>query len=140
MGKPRGITFVSVLLFLGAVALVGWIVTYGPAYWDNFGVKRTLNEAANLCYRQPDDEEVRRWVFGQLHQQFDTGERGPDGLPAMMIDVNRDDLRIERTETPKKMAHIWLTYRRMVKLPLVGQEREVTFVDYVEQDLSPVKW
>jgi hypothetical protein len=139
-GKPRGLTFVTVLIVVGAAALIGWIVTYGPAYWDNTSVNRALSEAGNLCYRQPDDEKVKDFIINELHHLFDTGERGPDGLPAMSIDVQRDDVRVERTDTPKKVVHIWLTYHRVVKWPIVGQEREVTFVDHVEQDLSPVKW
>src|SRR5204863_33607 len=86
----------NVLFVDGAVALIGWIVTYGPAYWDNTDVKRSLQEAANLCYRQTDDEKVKDFVFNELHRLFDTEERGPDGMPAMSIDVQRDDLRIER--------------------------------------------
>ena len=70
MRKPRGLTFVTVLIVAGAVALVGWIVTYGPAYWDNIAVNRTLKEAANMCYREPDDEKVKTWVFIQLQRQF----------------------------------------------------------------------
>jgi hypothetical protein len=138
-GKPRGITFVTVLILIGGIALVGWIVTYGPAYWENTDVNRAMKEAANLCYRQPDDEKVKDFIMGELHRLFDTGERGPDGLPMMAIDVQRDDLRVERTDTPK-YVHIWLTYHRVVRLPLVGQEREITFVDHAEQDLAPVKW
>ena len=47
---------------------------------------------------------------------------------------------IERIDTPKRLVHIWLTYHRVIRIPLAGQEREITFVDHVEQDLSPVKW
>ena len=139
MPKPRGLTFVTVLIVVGAVALVGWIVTYGPAYWDNVAVNRTLKEAANMCYREPDDEKVKTWVFIQLQRQFETGEKDRSGMPVMSIDVQRDDLRIERTESPK-FVNIWLTYYRTVTVPLVGQQRQVTFVDHAEQDLSPVKW
>src|SRR5438876_7896656 len=139
-GKPRGLTFVTVLIVIGAVALVGWIVTYGPAYWENTDVNRSLQEAANLCYRQPDDEKVKDFIFNELHRLFDTGDRGPDGLPAMSIDVRREDLSIERVDTPKKVVHIWLTYHRVIRIPLAGQEREITFVDHVGADLSPVKW
>ena len=60
-------------------------------------------------------------------------------MSVMSIDVQRDDLRIERTESPK-FVNIWLTYYRTVTVPLVGQQRQVTFVDHAEQDLSPVKW
>ena len=66
MRKPRGLTFITVLLVAGAVALIGWIVTYGPAYWDNVAVNRTLKEAANMCYREPDDEKVKTWVLSRV--------------------------------------------------------------------------
>ncbi len=136
MPKPhRGITFVTVLILAGAVALVGWIVTYGPAYWDNTSVNRVLKEAANMCYQEHDDEKVKNWVFARLHKMYDTG--APDG--SMYIDVDREDLRIERKETPP-WVDIWLTYSRTVRVPLVDQDRTVTFVDHVDQDLSPVKW
>jgi hypothetical protein len=140
MHKHRGITFVTVLLFAGAVALVGWLITYGPAYWDNTDVNRILKEAANMCYREVDDEKVKSWVFVELHRHFDTGERDDRGDPVMSIDVQRDDLRIERTAGPPKYVNIWLTYQRTVTVPLLGQQREVTFYDHAEQDLSPVKW
>ena len=139
MRKPRGLTFITVLLVAGAVALIGWIVTYGPAYWDNVDVNRTLKEAANMCYREPDDEKVKNWVFLQLHRQFDTEEKDGSGMPVMAIDVQRDDLRIERTESPR-FVNIWLTYQRLVNVPLLNKQRSVTFVDHAEQDLSPVKW
>ncbi len=136
MPKPhRGITFVTVLILAGAIAMVGWIVTYGPAYWDNTSVNRVLKEAANMCYQEHDDEKVKNWVFARLHKMYDTG--APDG--SMYIDVDREDLRIERKETPP-WVDIWLTYSRTVRVPLVDQDRTVTFVDHVDQDLSPVKW
>lgn len=138
--QHRGFTFVTFLLLLAGLAAIGWIVTFGPAYWDNVQVNRTLKEAANMCYRQRDDQVVRSWVMEELHHQFDTGERGDDGLPSMAIDAQPDDLRIERIDEPKKWVHIWLTYHRTVQVPLLGQTREVTFVDHADQDLSPVKW
>lgn len=135
----RGVTLVTVLMIVAAVAALGWIVSYGPAYWDNVEVKRVLREAANLCYQQ-DDERVRAFVFRELHRMFDTGERDESGYPTMSIDVQQDDLRIEHTDVPKKWVNIWLTYSRVVKLPIVNQERMVTFVDHADQDLTPVKW
>ena len=93
-----------------------------------------------MCYRDSDDEHVRQFVFRELHRQFDTDERDDRGDPVMRIDVQRDDLRIERTDGPPRYVNIWLTYQRMVTVPLLGQQREVTFYDHAEQDLSPVKW
>jgi hypothetical protein len=138
--SERGVTVVTFLLVVGAVALIGWVVGYGPAYWDNVGVNRVLKEAANMCYLEPSDEKVKDFVFRELHRMFDTGERDQSGYATMNIDVQRDDLRLERTDTPKKWVHLWLTYSRTVRLPVVNQERMVTFVDHAEQDLSPVKW
>ena len=140
MRRPRGITFITVLLMIGAVAMVGWILTYGPAYWDNTEVNRVVKEAANMCYRTTNDAMVRDFVFKQLHQLFDTEERDSNGDKIMSIDVSPDDLRIERRTDPKPWVDVWLTYQRTVKMPLIDQERTVTFYDHAEQDLSPVKW
>lgn len=138
--SERGLTIVTVLLMAFAVGLVGFIVSYGPAYWENVAVKGVLREAANLCYQDANDEHVRDFVFRELHRLFDTEERDQSGAPMMRIDVQRDDLRIERSDAPKKWVNIWLTYSRPVRVPVVNQERIITFVDHAEQDLSPVKW
>ncbi len=42
----RGITFVTVLLAIAAVAAVLWLATYGPSYWENFEVKRVSRTTA----------------------------------------------------------------------------------------------
>ena len=136
----RGITFVTVLLFVGALAGVLWLVTYGEAYWENFEVKRVLKEAANMSYRERDDARIRAFVFNELHHVFD--EKVEDHgrvITEMRIDVEESDLRIERTQIPA-FVHIWLTYSRDVQVPLLHQQRRVTFNEYAEQDLSPVKW
>jgi len=138
--SDRGITFVTVLIILGAVAAVGWFATYGPAYWENFEVRRILTEAANLSYREQDDARIRQYVFKELHHVFDQKvEDHGRVLTEMRIDVDDGDLRIERTQIPAAM-NIWLTYSRDVEVPVVHQQRRVVFNEYVSQDLSPVKW
>jgi hypothetical protein len=138
--KHRGLTFITVLLFAAVIAGVVWGITYGEAYWENLEVKRVLKEAANLSYREADDRRIREYVFNQLHHLFD--QRVEDHgrvITEMRIDVDDSDLRIERTQIPN-MMHIWLTYSRDVEVPVVHQQRRVTFDVYAEQDLSPVKW
>ena len=136
----RGITFVTVLLGVAAAGAVLWLATYGPAYWENFEVKRVLKEAANMSYRQPDDRELRNYVFRELHHLFDQKvEDHGRVITEMRIDVDDSDLRIERTQIPN-MVHIWLTYSRDVEVPVIHKQRRVTFTEYAEQDLSPVKW
>jgi hypothetical protein len=135
-----GITFITVLLFAAALAAVLVAVTYGEAYWENFEVKRVLKEAANLSYRESDDRRVREYVFRELHHLFDQKvEDHGRVITEMKIDVDDGDLRIERTQVPA-FVHIWLTYSRDVQVPLLHQQRRVTFNEYAEQDLSPVKW
>jgi hypothetical protein len=136
----RGLTFVTVLIVV-AVAFGGlWLATYGPAYWENIEVTRVLKEAANMSYRQPDEHELRNYVFRELHHLFDQKVEDHGRVTTeMRIDVDEGDLRIERTQIPAYI-HIWLTYSRDVQVPLLGQQRRVTFNDYAEQDLSPVKW
>src|SRR5229473_2175097 len=113
MPKPRGITLTTILIFLGLAAGVYCLFAFGQAYWDNLEVQGILRQAANECYRRRD---VRMPIV------FDEG-----------------DLQIQRTEVPR-FVNIWLTYQRKVTLPLVGQERILTFNDHAEQDLSPVRW
>jgi hypothetical protein len=135
--RTRGLTFVTVLLLLAIAGGVYWVVTFGPAYWDDREVKSALNEAANLCYHEPNDQRVREFILRRLHSLFD--REGPDGKTAFVIDLDPADLRIERSQTPKRVD-IWLTYSRTVKTPGIDQPRIVTFVDHVDQDLSDVKW
>ena len=135
-----GITFITVLLFAAALAAVLVAVTYGEAYWENLEVKRVLKEAGNLSYRESDDRRIREYVFKELHHLFDqTVEDHGRVITEMKIDVDDGDLRIERTQVPA-FVHIWLTYSRDVQVPLLHQQRRVTFNEYAEQDLSPVKW
>lgn len=135
-----GITFITVLLFAAALAAVLVGVTYGEAYWENLEVKRVLKEAANLSYREADDRRIRDYVFRELHHLFDQKvEDHGRVITEMKIDVDDGDLRIERTQVPA-FVHIWLTYSRDVQVPLLHQQRRVTFNEYAEQDLSPVKW
>ena len=136
----RGITFITVLLFVGAVAGVLWVVTYGEAYWENLEVKRVLKEAANMSYREADDTRIRAFVFNELRHVFEHKvEDHGRVISEMRIDVDESDLRIERTHIPA-FVHIWLTYSRDVQVPLIHEQRRVTFNEYAEQDLSPVKW
>ena len=137
--SDRGLTFITVLLLVGVAAAVFWLATYGQAYWENFEVKRVLKEAANLSYREADDRRIREYVFRELHHLFDQKvEDHGRVLTEMLIDVDDGDLRIERTQIPA-FVHIWLTYSRDVQVPLLKQQRRVTFNEYAEQDLSPVK-
>lgn len=138
--KPRGITFVTVLLLLAVGAGVWWLVSYGGAYWDNLEVKSVVTQAANIAYREPDDLRVRLFVMGKLHDMFDREvEEHGTMKKVLKISIEPDDLRIERSKVPANI-NIWLTYDRPVKLFLSGQERVLTFTVHAEQDLSPVIW
>jgi hypothetical protein len=136
--KPqRGLTFVAVLFYLAIASGIWWVATFGPAYWENQEVKSTLHEAANLCYHERNDEEVRKFILKRLQSMFEVP--GARGQSAMSIDLDPGDLRVERTQSPKHV-NIWLTYSRTVKTPFINQERSVTFTDFAEQDLNDVKW
>jgi hypothetical protein len=138
--SERGITFVTVLIVVGIVAAVFWFATYGPAYWENFEVRRVLKEAANNAYREKDDRRIHDYIFRELHHLFDQKvEDHGRVLTEMRIDVDDGDLRIERTEIPAAI-NIWLTYSREVEVPVVHKQRRVIFNEYTSQDLSPIKW
>ena len=136
--SDRGVTFITVLMLLAAAFGFLWIFTFGEAYWENFEVKRVLTEAANLGYRETNDDRVKDFVFRELTRRFAVDDHGGPA-DEMRIDVDRGDLRVERIENPK-FIRIWLTYSREVTIPLVRKQRRVIFNDYAEQDLTPVKW
>jgi hypothetical protein len=136
----RGLTFITVLILLAISGGVYWLVAFAEVYWDNQEVKSVLVQGANLAYAEPDDAKVRVFIHRKLHEMFDTEveERGRK-TKGMKIELDPEDLRIERTKVPA-YVHIWLTYQRSVKMPLTSQVRSITFIDHAEQDLSPVKW
>ena len=138
--RQRGFTFVGFLVLVGVAAAIFWAITYGPVYVENFEVKSIVHETANFSYHQPVDEKVKDFFMNRMSSTFmvDVMERG-QVQHVFKFEVDREELRIERTEIPPAV-NIWFTYRRTVKFPLVGGEREVVFVDHAEQDLTPVKW
>lgn len=139
--RPRGITLVTVLTFLALATGVYCLFAFGQAYWDNFQVNGILRQAANECYRQPNDDAVRQFVVQKLHATFDIFGEDQVGRPEtrMPLIFDEGDVQIQRTQVPK-YVNIWFTYQRKVRLPLVGKERVITFSDHAEQDLSPVRW
>lgn len=141
MPKPRGVSPVTVLVWLGLLAGTYCLFAFGQAYWDNFEVQAILRQAANECYRQSDDAAVRLSIINKLHANFDVvGEdRVGRSETRMPLVFDEGDVQIQRTEVPR-YVNIWFTYQRKVRLPIVGQERMLTFNDHAEQDLSPVKW
>ena len=139
--RPRGITIVTVLIVLAVASGIYWLFAFGQAYWDNFEVNGILRQAANECYRQPDDEKVRWFIKARLSETLavegeDKYGRREQRLP---FDFDMADIQIQRNEVPR-YVNIWFTYQRKINLPLVKQVRTLTFTDHAEQDLSPVKW
>ena len=103
-------------------------------------MNRVLHEAANLCYRETNDEVVKGFITKEMHHLFDSKVEAYGKVDTVMrVDFDPQDISIQRTEIPH-YVHIWLTYGRTVKMPFVGGERQVVFNDHAEQDLSPVKW
>ena len=139
--RARGFTFVSFLVLVGILAGIFWCVTYGPAYVERFEVRAIVREAANLCYREKDDEKIRTHIVNQLNNNFtvEVLDHGRTERVLSLDIVPRDDIRIARTETPPEV-NIWLSYRRTIAVPFVGQERQMEFTVHAYQDLSPVKW
>ena len=141
MREARGITLVTVLVFVALTAGVYFLFAFGQAYWDNLEVNGILRQAANECYRETNDHAIRQFIVRKLHDTFDI--EGVDSFGRrerrLPFTFDESDVQIQRTEVPR-YANIWLTYQRKVKLPLVDQERVLTFTDHAEQDLSPVRW
>jgi hypothetical protein len=121
---PRGFTFISFLFLVGLAAGIWWLISFGPAYWDNISIKGECHEAANYGMKTTNPEDVRKFLIKKL-QAYERLEVAPD------------DVRIDLQ--PFKFITIDLTYTRTVR-PLLTGERQVVFTRHVEQDLTPVKW
>ena len=139
--RARGFTFVSFLLLVGVAAGIFWCVTYGPAYVERFEVNSIVREAAGLCYREHDDEKIKAFIMNQLNNNFSVDVMDHGRMERVLkLDITpNDDIRIERSKIPPEV-NLWVSYRRNITVPLVGQERQVEFVVHAYQDLSPVKW
>ena len=118
-------SIVTFFFLVGALAGIWWLVSFGPAYWDNISIKGDVYEAANLCMKEDDDDAVRRFLLYRLTTTY----RG--------LAVTGEDVRIDRQ--PHISVAIDLSYRRAVK-PLFADERTLVFNRHVDQDLRPVKW
>ena len=118
-------SIVSFLFLVGGLAAVWWLISFGPAYWDNVSIKGDLHEAGNLCMKEADDEKIRAFLLNRLTNSYHG------------VSVSPEDVRIDRQ--PRVSVAIDVTYRRTVK-PLFTDERTVVFNRHVDQDISPVKW
>lgn len=136
-----GFTFMSVLIFLALAGALFWLFAYGQAYYENLEVKHIVSQAANLAYSHPgDDGWVKDFIVREMHRAFDEDVLDHGRMQReLRVDFDPEDVRIDRTDQPP-LINIWVTYSRMVTLPLVGERRQVTFTEHAEQDLSPVKW
>lgn len=139
--RARGFTIVSFLLLVGVLAGIFWCVTYGPAYIERFEVSSIVREAAGMCYREQDDEKIKAFILNRFNQSFtvDVMDHGRMERVLKFDFTPNDDIRIDRAKIPPEV-NIWVSYRRNVSVPFVGQERQVEFTVHAYQDLSPVKW
>ena len=138
--RARGMTFMGVMLLLALGAGIYWIVTFGGAHWDNHELKTILRQAGNIAYSEHSDKNVRDWILKKADELFgyDTEEFG-QRRRKLRIEFQPDELVLERSQIPAEMR-IRLNYSRVVKLPLLGGERQMYFAIDVVQDLSPVKY
>lgn len=134
------ISFVSMLLLTGLVAGGYLAIVYVPLYVDNYQLKRVMQEAANLAWKQPDDDALRKLI---LSKSANVGarwvvEEGRDkkipgfGLLADNIFVTRD----EATKT----VIVQINYEREIILPIFARKQTLSFNPYVQVSTAEVKW
>jgi hypothetical protein len=140
--SQRGLTWVSFLLLVVAVAGGYWLYVFAPVYIDNAEVKQFCAQAGNMAYTERRDEMIKAFLVNNIRSKFVYDEMQPNGMTkkAYAIDFDPDqDVRIERTETPP-LINIDVSYGRRVALPIIGGARTINFTVHADKDLSPVKW
>lgn len=138
--RPRGVTFVTVLLLLAVAGCAYWIVVFGGAYWDNQEVKAVVRQAGNIAYTQHSDTELRAFIVKKIQDMFEYDyEEFGQRKKGYRVDLQPDDVLIERSQVPP-FIRIDVSYSRMIQPPFNQPEKQLYFSIHVEQDLSPVKW
>lgn len=138
--RPRGISFITVLLLLALGGGVYWIVVFGGAHWDNQEVKTVVRQAGNIAYTQHDDGQIRNFIINKIQEIFvyDYEELGQH-KKGYRVDLRPEDILIERSQVPA-LIRIDVSYSRIIRPPFNQPEKQLDFAIHVEQDLSPVKW
>ena len=72
MRQARGITLVTVLIFVALTAGVYFFIAYGNAYWDNFQVNGILRQAAGCgpVGRSPLVDELADIYYNKISKNY----------------------------------------------------------------------
>jgi hypothetical protein len=140
--SQRGLTWVSFLLLVVAVAGGYWLFVFAPVYIDNAEVKQLCAQAGNMAYTEHRDEIIKSFVVSNIQNKFGYDEMQPNGMTRKAYSIDFDpeqDVRVERTQTPPLIT-IDVSYGRRVSLPIIGGARTINFTVHADKDLSATKW
>ncbi len=133
------ITWVGLVLLLGA-ALAGYLAwAWAPVYWERFEAEQVVREIGNLAVRRSDDGALVAELTARLAGLGQLSTEGGDGRPQRpRIDVRPQDVTWERLAGPT--LHVALEYRREVVYPWIEHSVERTMTIDLTMDTSAPRW
>lgn len=129
------------LFWLALVAVAVYFgIMYVPPYFEAYEVKQVLREAANMGWREPDDEKIRDFILNkckQIGSHYEIREGQEITVPGVVL-LN-DDVFVTRNEQAKSIV-LQVRYSKHINYPFTARQKTLNFSPSVKGDTTPVKW
>ena len=137
------ITWVTLFLLVAAV-VGGYLVwVWAPIYYENFAVKQVVRDYMNQAVKNPNDEQLRRFMVAKIRALVQVDGVDGFGRPARVpaIPLEERDVTWERdTSSQPRMLHVTFDYARQVDLPLLDRTTTKVFTVDLSNDLTVPDW
>jgi len=139
----RGMSWVSVLLFLALVlgGYLGWV--WVPVYWDHIDVKQSTRDFMNRAVKDRDDAALVAGLSKRLAsiRRVRWVDEGGQAWEAPAVDVPVESISWERdVESKPPMLRVSFSYERVVTFPFIGKTQTKHFDITLENDLTVPEW
>jgi hypothetical protein len=137
------ITWVTLLLVAAAVAAGYMLWVWAPVYYENYAVRQVVRDYMNQALKNPNDEQLRRYMVAKIRSlaQIESVDRygRPAHVPA--IPIEERDVTWERdTSSQPPMLHVSFDYARQVDLPWLDRTATKVFTVDLSNDLTIPDW
>lgn len=137
------ITWVTLLLVAAAVAAGYMLWVWAPVYYENYAVKQVVRDYMNQAVKNPNDEQLRRFMVAKIRSLAQIEGVDRYGRPARVpaVPVEERDVSWERdTSSQPPMLHVTFDYARQVDLPWLDRTTTKVFTVDLSNDLTIPDW
>jgi hypothetical protein len=142
--RQRGaITWVTLLLLVGAV-VVGYLLwVWAPIYYENYAVRQVVRDYMNQAVKDPNDDKLRSFMVLKIRslaqiEGVDAYGR-PTRVPAIALE-DRDVTWDRDKSAQPPMLRVTFDYVREVNLPILDRTASKVFTIDLTNDLTIPDW